>query len=140
MIRKPATLGQVQRNGAVAAVIREAMKRKGLTQADIVRAIGVNNSTVSSWVNAKHKVLPTIRSKLAALLEVPEASLDHRQAHGDGPVVLAAAPRVKREADVLSFSISDTGEARLRFDMTLPLDKATPLLRMLLDAGLVFGA
>lgn len=140
MIRKPATLGQVQRNGVVAAVIREAMKRKGLRQTDIVRAIGANSTMVSCWISAKNIVGPSMRPKLAALLEVPEASLDHRQAQGAGPVVLAAAPRVKREADVLSFSISDTGEARLRFDMTLPLDKAAPLLRMLLDAGLVFGA
>lgn len=33
--------------------------------------------------------------------------------------------------------IIGTGEARITLDVTLGLDKAVPLLRMLLDAGLV---
>jgi hypothetical protein len=41
--------------------------------------------------------------------------------------------------DVLGFSVGTDGMARLRLDVTLPLDQAAPLLRVLLDAGVVLG-
>jgi hypothetical protein len=44
-----------------------------------------------------------------------------------------------RVGDVLSFVVSGDGMARIKLDATLPLATATPLFRMLLDAGIVFG-
>ena len=41
--------------------------------------------------------------------------------------------------DVLAFNVNSEGNARLRLDVTLPLVTAAPLLRMLLDAGIVMG-
>ena len=51
-----------------------------------------------------------------------------------------AAPRpiTTRVGDILSFAVTATGEARIKLDIVLPLANATPLLRMLLDAGVVF--
>jgi hypothetical protein len=38
---------------------------------------------------------------------------------------------------VLQFAVQSDGNARIRLDCVLPFEKATPLLRTLLDAGLV---
>ena len=48
-----------------------------------------------------------------------------------------AAPRpiTTRVGDILSFAVTATGEARIKLDIVLLLANATPLLRMLLDAG-----
>lgn len=133
----PATLAEVQRNGAVAAVLREQMGRLGLNQPQVAEAIGSHASSVSSWFRAKAIVPGKFRAPLAKLLGVPEASLN------PADDALAATPTApvasKRGAvDLLSFVISEPGQARLRLDATLPIDKAVPLLRMLLDAGIVF--
>jgi hypothetical protein len=90
-----------------------------------------------------------MRPILAKLFGVPAAALTAREdgapvkTVNTGAVVLAAPqgrPQVARAGDVLSFSVSATGEARIRLDVALPLETAKPLLRMLLDAGIVFGS
>lgn len=48
------------------------------------------------------------------------------------------APAVRR-AEVLSFVAMDDGSARVRVDVTLPVAQGAPLLRLLLDAGLMLG-
>jgi hypothetical protein len=44
-----------------------------------------------------------------------------------------------RRADALSFVVTPTGEAHIKLDITLPLKEGSALLRMLLDAGVVFS-
>lgn len=57
----------------------------------------------------------------------------------EAPGAPAAVASQRRVVEVLAFTANNAGEARIRLDVTLPMAAATPLLRMLLDAGLVFS-
>ncbi len=53
--------------------------------------------------------------------------------------VVANKPASRPEPPVLSFAVAGAGTAQIRIEATMPLESAKPLLRMLLDAGCVFG-
>lgn len=131
------------RNGHAAAVIRAAMKRLDFAPADLNQKLGRmrGHSGVYMWMNAKALPADDMRAQVAKLLGVAEADLLPR-AEAPKPVPdlgpRLPAPRTSiGHGDVLSFRVNGGGEARITLDITLGLDKAVPLLRMLLDAGLV---
>lgn len=147
----PATAEQILRYGQVAAVLREAMDRKGLSQGDIAQRLNTSNSTVSTWLAAKSAPSQAFRLRLASILDVDAAALDWRTYHTappagatDRPQRLLPGPRPPPDApsahkpiDVLQFSVTDDGQAVIRLNARLPIEKAAALLRLLLDAGLV---
>jgi hypothetical protein len=57
----------------------------------------------------------------------------------EGNAVLLPPKQAAKAPDVLMFNVSPDGEARLRLDVTLPIDKAMPLVRLLFDAGVVIN-
>jgi hypothetical protein len=141
----PATAEQIAVYGHVAATLRAALKEKGMVPGDLNEAIGKERgySAAHVWLAGKGAPGPDNAKKRAKLFGVTAADLMRRKTPA-APlrevVRVAGAPPVPRPAgDVLSFSVDRAGIARIRVDATLTLEKAKPLLRMLLDAGVVFG-
>ena len=145
MSAAPPTREQVARFGHIAARLRAYLKMREMSVADLCEELGLDrdNSRPYPWIAGKGAPNDGIRAKLAKVTGIPEADL-MRRGSGDPPpsqaVALApAAPRpiTTRVGDILSFAVTATGEARIKLDIVLPLANATPLLRMLLDAGVV---
>lgn len=151
--KRPATPEQIAMFGHITARLRGFMAERKWQVADLNQALGRDraNTGVYNYLNCKGAPAPETRVKLAKLTGIPEADLMMRPRPGDGaaserlPVVedrtpaARVAPARALGGDVLGFNVAADGTARLRLDVTLPLATATPLLRMLLDAGIVFG-
>jgi transcriptional regulator with XRE-family HTH domain len=121
-----------------------------MTAPDLSEALGLGrgSATVYKWLSGKGGPASELRAKLAKVTGIPEAELIARKPGDPAPapsqaVALVTSPATKlapaRVGDVLSFVVSGDGMARIKLDATLPLATATPLFRMLLDAGIVFG-
>jgi hypothetical protein len=149
------TPAQIAALGHVAALIRRELEARKMSVADLHRAIGedVKSTRAYAWINSRSRITDQFRPKVAKALGVKEEDLMPRaltQAVTVMPVsdaklraVQAAqgapARTLTAAGDVLAFSVNAEGNARLRLDVTLPLATAAPLLRMLLDAGIVMG-
>jgi hypothetical protein len=147
-----ATAEQVMVYGAVAANIRAAMTAKNWTPADFNEAMGRDrgNGGIYHWLGCKAAPGATSRAKVAKVLGLRSADLLPRTDDDGGAVAkrdkterdeagqVIPPPPPKR--DVLTFSVDDAGNARIKVDMTLPVVKGAGLLRILLDAGLSLGA
>jgi hypothetical protein len=144
-----ASHADIARYGHVAAALRAAMKTHKWSMGDLSQALGMGRqSTVPyPWLKGSGAPGPDNRAKLAALLSIPEVDLMPRdsavriaKAVGDAVVPHAPTkPVAVRPVDALLFRVTADGEAQIKLDVTLPLATARPLLRMLLDAGVVFG-
>jgi hypothetical protein len=153
-VAKPATPLQIVKYGHIAMLIRSKLAEKQWSIPDFHEKLGLprTSATAYHWLNCMGAPGNTLAAKVAKLLGVPLAELAARDP-GDNqlPVVLAAPgyptvgpskPAVRSlppAGDVLSFSVDSDGLARLRLDVRLPLAQAAPLLRVLLDAGIVMG-
>ena len=77
---KDGTTGHVWANGAIreglARRIRETMKHRGLSGADLARRLGVSQPTVHAWINAGHGLRRQNIRRLAAELAVDPAWLE----------------------------------------------------------------
>ena len=140
----------IARYGHIATLIRTRMSQEDWTITEFSRAFTgeTRPQLVHPWVNAKGAPSVQYRAKLAKFLGVPESELQPREEANTPPPEaqrLKRLPQAPREdgsrpgRDGLLFSVNETGTARIRLDASLPFDEATPLLRMLLDAGLVLG-
>jgi transcriptional regulator with XRE-family HTH domain len=146
MSAKPATAAQVARNGQVAALLRAELDKRGWTPRRLNEAMGKPASHTASyvWLSAKGAPAPKLAARLAKVLGVaverlqPNTGAPTQVASREPATATILAP--KRAAEVLSFAVLDDGHARLRLDVVLPVTEAAPLLRLLLDAGIVMGA
>lgn len=142
---KPATPEQIAQNGHIAATIRAVMKQRGWKMPDLNEALGKprGDAGIFKWVHATGAPSPRGRALLSKALGIPETELMPRMPGAPSQAVAASSAPAKlapvRVGDVLSFAVSADGAARIKLDVVLPLATATPLLRMLLDAGIVFG-
>jgi hypothetical protein len=144
--RTTVTPDQLARYGHIAVFLREEMAKREWTAGHLTQALELSpqSTTVYTWLRGSGAPHRMMRSRLAALFAVHESTFMGREIAG--PVKASApaprktpAPPVRATQDVLSFSVDANGQARIRLDATLPLAVAAPLLRMLLDAGIVFG-
>jgi hypothetical protein len=150
----PATPAQIAMYGHIAAMLRAYLKRTDQDIAAINKAIGKERSYSGPyvWLNCKGGPGPDNRVKLAKLLDCQPDDLAAkvRGKAPDKPVVpvpdrwidagpARAAPAGPRRADALSFVVTAQGEAHIKLDVTLPLAEGSALLRMILDAGVVFS-
>lgn len=140
---------EVAKHGHIAAAIRKWLADHDARYPDLARELGWKNirhlSQIYKWGGAKQAPGPMFRGKLAKVLGVEEDYLLPRK---DGETRLPPVPNIPtahptyRKPDggpVLQFAVAADGEARIRFDITLPIAQAMPLLRVLLDAGLLIG-
>jgi transcriptional regulator with XRE-family HTH domain len=138
---------QVAMYGHIAARLRAFLKERDWMPPDLSEALGQGrgSATVYKWLAATGAPAPRLRAKLAKATGIAETDLMPRKPGVPAPaqaVALVTSPaRIgpTRAVEALSFVVTATGEARIKLDLTLPLATATPLLRMLLDAGIVFG-
>jgi hypothetical protein len=149
-VKQQTTPEQIAMFGHIASRLRGFLAERKWKVADLNAALGRKRGDANafSWVNGKGAPGDEMRATLAKLTGISEADLRMRP-RPDGaarerlPAAVDRTPRVAPArplgGDVLGFVVSPDGMARLRLDVTLPLAVATPLLRMLLDAGVVFA-
>lgn len=127
--------------GHIAARVRAELTRRNMTVRQLNLALGVrvDSSMPYMWMTCRSAPNPTMRGKLAKILAIPETELMKREGGQQAPVPAVIEPRAQRPAEVLAFTINNAGEARIRLDTSLPVERAMPLVRMLLDAGLVLA-
>jgi hypothetical protein len=141
------------RLGHIAAALREAMTRLGLTPSELVRKLDLpkGSTTIYGWLAARSAPHPDTREKLVKLLNLRLEDVTPREEAPMVPPVRAAGRALAVVAhrrrpvngggdDVFSFRVAANGMARISLNVELELARATPLFRMLLDAGLVLGA
>lgn len=146
-----ATAAQVAMYGHIAARLRATMKQHKLkTVADFNEKLGLDRAAphVYHWLAAKGAPSPQNRKNISAALGIPESDLIPRKPGmpSQHPIdaqtsaaigeILKAPPRA---TDVLTFTLTDQGQARIKLDLVLPFDQGVPLLRILLDAGMIVG-
>jgi hypothetical protein len=149
---RPPSAHELARYGHVAAAISGAMQAKGLTAASLGRLINPTSTNPAAiphpWINGKGAPSRNARAKVAKVLGLaadaitplpPDATPAEAAAVHAGVPALAMAAVKARTPDVLTFTVEAGGMARLRLDVTLPVAAAVPLLRMILDAGLVLS-
>jgi len=143
---RPATPLQVAMFGHIAVALREAMAARDWKPGDLNVQLGRPraHAGVYHYLAGKGAPAPKVRAKLAKALNIPEAELMPRKVGEAVPVAAiegpASAPRAAPAVPVLQFAVSDDGTARIRLDVSLPTAQAVPLLRLLLDAGMIVGA
>lgn len=117
------------------------MARKGLTASDVSdKLIGSRASSVPyNWVAGRNVPAPKYRAKLARLLDISVEDLTPRddvtyRTNGAAAVTAKAPARDLRHAEQqLSFTILSDGQARLRVDVTGPLERISPILLQLMQ-------
>lgn len=138
----PATPQQIILYGNVAATLREYIKANSLTPMKFNELVGMKpaNPGIYNYLNSKAAPGVVMRARITKATGIPESALLPR---GMAPSVTVATvkpvamPKPKPK-DVLSFNVENNGMATLTLNAYLPVTEAMPLLRMLLDAGLVF--
>jgi transcriptional regulator with XRE-family HTH domain len=136
------------RLGHIAAALREVMTRLGLTPAEVSQRLGLpkGSTTIYGWLAARTAPHPDMRKKLVKVLNLQMEDVTPREEAPMVPPVRAAAGRAPGRPtnggggdDVFSFRVAANGMARITLNVELELARATPLFRMLMDAGLVLG-
>ena len=153
------------RLGHIGAAIREAMTRLDMTPSQVNMALGRPKSDAGIYLWRAAKAAPHLKYKaaVAKLLGLKIEDLTPRKESpmprpgergrprngvSDAVPVPAALKPVGYHPggyggggtrDVLSFRVNAAGRARISLDVEMELAQATPLLRLLLDAGLVLG-
>jgi transcriptional regulator with XRE-family HTH domain len=132
-------------NGHIAAALREYMTQHNLSPGDFNQMLGYErgNTGVYQWLRAKAAPGDKLRTKLHKVTGIPLDTLTPRDV--DTPTqVTTAEPRAVSTIlrpmspnPVLQFTVSADGTARIKLDAAMSLAAASPLLRILLDAGIV---
>ena len=148
---QPPTREQIARFGHIAAALRAVMAQRGWNVPDLIAALGKtrSNAIVYHWLACQGAPSTLQRRLIEKKLGIPAVQLAAREPGAPLPALprdispglpangdVMPPPR-RPLADVLSFHVNEHGEARLRLDVTLPMALAIPLLRIVLDAGVV---
>lgn len=142
---QPASPEQIAKWGHIAGIVRAALEAKGMTVSQFNEAAGLarHNSEIYQIRACKSGASPRMARLIHKILGVPVADLAPR-APVKMPIpskALAISPRSyhRSATDVLGFSIDEGGKARLKLDFTASPEVVVPILRMLLDLGLVIS-
>lgn len=136
----------IARKGHAAQAIRLAMQRLNMSPAELHERLGMKRGSTRAyaWLSARATPSPAIRKKVAKLLDIPEQDLmfqelETQTAPAQSLVTMPSlGPRKPGpSSDVLAFNVGSDGQARVRLDVVLPFDRAMPLFRLLLDAGVI---
>jgi len=133
---KEQTPEQIMKYGGVATALREWCERNNKTAKDINLIIGkdMGYSAGYIWLNGKGAPGPKTIKLLSKGTGIPEAQLMRRNTMNEVETIPA---KINSNPPVFSFTVNDNGEARIKLDVTLPIQQAVPLFRMILDAGVI---
>jgi transcriptional regulator with XRE-family HTH domain len=140
----PATPEQILMYGHISIALRNFLDKKGWKAGDLNQAIGLQRSNTGIYgiINGKFAPDRKLRRNLAKATGIPEEQLTARKLDEQpksSSIVTAKRPyNITQKNDVLSFVVGNDGMATIKLSAVLPVDTAMPLLRMLLDAGVVF--
>jgi hypothetical protein len=141
MLASPATPDKIARHGHTAAALRAYFKRTGESIGDFNIKMGMNrgSANIYQWMNCKLGMSRKMARKVSKITGIPVEDLTPRALNTkvESKALVVIKDPIRRE--VLSFAVLQDGEARIKLDISLPLKSATPLLRLLLDAGLVLS-
>jgi hypothetical protein len=138
-VKQPQTPEQITKFGHIAIALRKYLTKHSMKKVDLARAIdGFSSAQVYNVVNGKHAPGPKLREKLSKATGIPESELMANET--TAVAVIPKGPVGKmldqlQRTDVLSFTVNGNGEARIKLDVTLPIETAKPLFRLLLDTG-----
>jgi hypothetical protein len=101
-----------------------------------------SNTTLYAHLACRAAPGPELRAKMAKTFGIPETELMKRDLVTSQSPVTVSEPRQHimkpmSPLPVLSFTVSADGTARIKLDAAMSLAAASPLLRILLDAGIV---
>lgn len=133
---------QIARVGHITAFLRSEMTKRNMKPTDLTKALGIKPTatTIYPWLRGVAAPMPKWRPRLAKIFGVPVTTFEPRALTSDNTSIAVPRTIVTRPLnDPLTFSVTADGVARIRLDVMLPIDVATPLLRMLLDAGIIFN-
>lgn len=156
VIAKSPNPHQIAMYGHIARVLQNFMAKKDWNVGDLNHAMGFDRSYSAGyqWVNGKSGPGPKLCIKLAKVTGIPVAELTpHKLPRLKGSALVTlpvsnpssslpgplVATRKVAASEVLSFGVASDGQATIKLNATMPMHLAVPLLRMLLDAGLVFS-
>jgi hypothetical protein len=121
------------------------MQTRNMTPSDLRQQLGLKNTatTCYPWINGTGAPQTKHHSKLARVLGLSKEQMTPRDFATKPTTAVTvtqaiSAPRI-RTNDVLSFTVSADGHVRIKLDAELPLEQGSSLLRMLLDAGIVYS-
>ena len=132
-------MAAMPRYPALAAAMRAYLGQHQISVAELGRRLGVSDSAPHPWLAGRGAPGPALRAKVSALLGVSVTGL---MGKGDpGAVVVRPAPGpvsvVPAVHDVWQLAFRSDGTARIKLDVTLPVERAMPIIRLLMDVGLV---
>lgn len=110
--------------------VRDAMDEAGFSQTDLARATGINQSTVSRYLNGKVWMKPEALSKIGEALGISASTLQRRAAE----ILLESSNRdqLKRQLDEVSERVSAyEAESDLRRDVRRLEDRLRRIERKL---------
>ncbi len=141
---KPQTPEQIIVYGEVATSLREWCKTNGKGPRDINAIIGKRPSYSAGYQYLSGKNAPSKYNRvlLAKATGIPEEKLTKRKSFDrvtiEKPIIQNVVTAFSsKNADILSFTVNNNGEARIKLDVTLPMHQAVPLFRIMLDAGII---
>lgn len=153
---KRATPEQMAKFGHIAANIRAGLKDRGWSIMELNRQLGHKgpNSGPYVWLAAKGGPGTAAQVKLSKLFGPPPEDFRPRELSSQQLAVATSkktdmvrievpgrqvVPPAPKPNDVLRFAVAANGDCRVQLDVTLHYSKGMPLVRMLMDAGVVLS-
>jgi hypothetical protein len=133
---------QIAMFGHIAATLRKVMRDRKWTVADMNEICGFKRNATTLYPTLRSATAPSnaVRQLLMEKIGIPEQDLLPRELSTQVAVREPSQHTVIRPVNtspVLSFTVSADGTARIKLDAAMSLSDAAPLLRILLDAGIV---
>ena len=138
------TPDQIAMFGHIATALRAVMQHHHWSVGDMHERLGMerSNTTLYGHLACRAAPSPKLRAKMAKTFGIPETELMKRDLVTGQTMVTVHEPRQHimkpmSPLPVLSFTVDASGMARIKLDAAMSLAAASPLLRILLDAGIV---
>ena len=133
---------QIAKFGHIVIALRKYLEEKDMNVSDFNRAMGYEAGYPATYNVVNGKIAPgaAMRVKITKITGIPESELMPKET--TELTVIPKGPVGKmldqlQRNDILSFTVNNHGEAKIKFEITLPVNEAMPLLRILMDTGVV---
>lgn len=130
---------QIARFGHIAIALRGYMDRSGKTPKEINIALGreVHNPGIYLWCKGKQAPPSHIVEQLSRLTGISEIDLTPKQLNGTGKSLIVIEKKQREVKSVRPvMTIGEDGQANIALNVTLPIDQASDLLKLIVEWGL----